>query len=279
MTIDRLLIAIVLLSLAACATLELQTEFAAGRQALIRGDSPAALGYFERVARGDPKYFSDSPLGRESIWTYVGRAQYSSGKFNDAKEALEKALSYLKDDQIARLYLGLTLLRLPVVASATSPFTLQEVSFALREGIETKRVVALVRERGVAFDVTKDNENQLRNAGADSLLVEEIKKIRAETAKRRNENQTPVAAKEIAAALTGLRDSLDYIVAKSIQGRFWDPAGEIRAQIRDGLALVSAREPDRQKILSTGEWIGKKLEEEIDHARRDEIEDLRRRSR
>ena len=277
MKIDRLLIGAILLPLVACTTLELQTEFTAGRQALIRGDSTTALNYFDRVAHGDPKYFSDSPLGRESIWTYVGRGQYNSGKYNDAKEAFEKALSYLKDDQIARLYLGLTLLRLPVVAAATNPFTMQEVSFALREGIEPKRVVALVRERGIGFDVTKDNENQLRNAGADSFLVDEIKKIRAETAKKRTENPTSVGFKEIAGALTGLREALDYTVANTTQGKFWDPGGEIRAQVRDGLALASAREPDRQKILSTGEWIGKKLEEEIDRARRDETEDLRRR--
>ena len=89
MKIDRLLIGAILLPLVACTTLELQTEFTAGRQALIRGDSTTALNYFDRVAHGDPKYGSDSPLGRESIWTYVGRAQYNSGKYNDAKEAFE----------------------------------------------------------------------------------------------------------------------------------------------------------------------------------------------
>ena len=265
--------------LSACSSFQSQTDFAAGRQALLRGDSPNALNYFERVASGDPQYVYDTTLGRQSIWTYVGLTQYNSGKLREARASLEKALSYQKDDHIGRLYLGLTLLRLPSPAAPTNPFTLQEVSFALREGVEPKRVVSLVRERGIGFDVTKESETQLRSAGADSFLVEEIKKIRAETSRNRSENSAAVAVKELTSALTGLRDSLDYITTRTTPGRFWDPGGPIRAQIRNGLSLVAAREPDSQKILSTGEWIGQKLEEEIDRARRDELEDTMRRSR
>ena len=272
----ELLIGIALLFFAACATVELQGEFAAGRQALLKNDANTAVAYFERVAAGDPKYVANTSVFRESVWTYLGRAQYNSGKFTDAKQAFEKALSYVNDDQLARLYLGLTLVRLPVAATATNAFTLQEVLFALREGIEPKRVAALVRERGVAFDATKETESQLRNAGADSFLLDEMKKIRAESARKRPENQTSQGAKELVSALTGLRESLDYAIANSTQGRFWDPKGEIRAEIKSGLALLSAREPDWQKILSTGEWIGQTIEEEVDRARRDEADDRRR---
>ncbi len=271
-----LLIGIVFLCFAACAALELDTEFAAGRQALSRRDPATALAQFERVALGNPKYVTNTALLSESIWTYVGRARYDSGKFADALEAFEKALSHVKEDYLARLYLGLTLLRLPAAGTATNPFTLPEISYALREGIEPKRVGTLARDRGVAFDVTKEAENQLRSAGADASLVDEIKKIRAESAKKRPENQTSRGAKELASGLTGLRDSLDYTIANTTQGRFWDPGGEMRAQIKNGLALLSAREPDWQKIISTGEWIGQKLEEEIDRARRDEADDRRR---
>lgn len=274
---DRLLIGIVLLSFAACATLESQSEFLAGRQALIRHDPTTAISYFERVALGDPKFVTKSALLSQSIWTYVGRAQYESGKFVEAKEPCEKALSYFSDDQMAKLYLGLSLLRLPAAVSATNALTVQEVSYALREGIEPKRVAALARERGVAFDLTKETESQLRSAGADSLLVEEIKKIRSESAKKRPENQTARGAKELVSALTGLRDAFDYIIANTTQGKFWDPGGEIRAQIKTGLSLLSSREPDWQKVLSTGEWIGQQIEEETDRARRDEADDLRRR--
>ncbi|HEX9143625.1 MAG TPA: hypothetical protein VGA09_05080 [Candidatus Binatia bacterium] len=274
---DRLLIGIALLSFTACATLESQSEFLAGRQALIRHDPTTAISYFERVALGDPKFVTKSTLLSQSIWTYVGRAQYESGKFVEAKESCEKALSYFSDDQMAKLYLGLSLLRLPAAVSATNALTVQEVSYALHEGIEPKRVAALARERGVAFDLTKETESQLRSAGADSLLVEEIKKIRAESAKQRPENQTARGAKELVSALTGLRDAFDYIIANTTQGKFWDPGGEIRAQIKTGLSLLSSREPDWQKVLSAGEWIGQQIEEETDRARRDEAEELRRR--
>jgi tetratricopeptide (TPR) repeat protein len=273
---DRWVIGIALLFLAGCATLESQGEFAAGRQALIKGDASTALTYFQRVAGGDPNYVTNYTVFRESIWTYVGRSQYSAGKFGDARQAFEKALSYVNDDQLARLYLGLTLLRLPQATTPSNAFTLQEVLYALREGIEPKRVAALAHERGIGFDLTKESENQLRNAGADSFLVDEIKKIRAESVKKRPENQTSQGAKEIASALAGLRDALDYAIAHSTQGRFWDPTGEIRTQIKSGLSLLTTREPDWQKVISTGEWIGQTLEEEIDRARRDEADDRRR---
>src|ERR1043166_6669277 len=73
------LIVLVFLSLAACTTVELQGDFTAGRQALLRNDSSAALGYFEKVARANPKYTSDTVVVSESIWTYVGRAYYNTG--------------------------------------------------------------------------------------------------------------------------------------------------------------------------------------------------------
>jgi len=97
--------------------------------------------------------------------------------------------------------------------------------------------------------------------------------------RKTGENQLGRATKEITAALTALRDSLNETIAHSTQGLFWDTSGEIRSQIQNALPLLSAREPDLQKIVSAGEWIGRKLEEEIDLARRDEREDLRRRSR
>ena len=273
----RRVIGIALLYVAACATLELETEFSAGRRALLKGDSTTALANFQRVAAGNPAYVTNYAVFRESIWTYVGRTQYNLGKFPDAKQTLEKALSYVSDDQLAKLYLGLTQLRLPQAPSPSSKaFTLQEVLYALREGVEPQRVATLSRERGIAFDLTKEAATQLKNAGADASLMDEIKKIRAESAKKSAENQTSQGAKELQSALSGLRDSLNYTIANSTQGRFWDPAGEIRAQIKSGLSLLSAQDPDWPKILSTGEWIGQTLEEEIDRAQRDEAEDRRR---
>jgi tetratricopeptide (TPR) repeat protein len=264
-----------LLIIAGCATLESGGQFASGRRALMSGDYAVALTYFEPIAKRDPNYVAPFTSLRESIWTYLGRAQYQSGKLSEAKGSLERALSQIPDDSVAKLYLALTNLRLQTTEKATNPFTLQDISFALRERIEPKRVAALVRERGVAFDLTADAESQLRKAGADDLLLNEIKQIRAEASKRRkaNESQLGQSTKELAAAFTGIRDQLDYLNRTRM---FWDPNKEIRSQIQTGLALLSAPQPDWQKVFSTGEWVGQKLEEEIDLVRREETQELRR---
>jgi tetratricopeptide (TPR) repeat protein len=268
------------LIMAGCATLESGGEFTSGRRALMSGDSAVALTYFEPIAKRDPNYIAPFSSFRESIWTYLGRAQYQSGKLVEAKSSLERALSQIPNDSVAKLYLALTNLRLQTTEKATNPFTLQDISFALRERVEPKRVAALVRERGVAFDLTAESESQLRKAGADDFLIDEIKKIRADALKQRktSESQLGQSTKELAAALTAIRDQLDYLNSTR-QGIFWDPNKEIRSQIQTGLSLLSAPQPDWQKALSTGEWIGQRIEEEIDLARRDEAEELRRQER
>jgi tetratricopeptide (TPR) repeat protein len=264
-----------LLIIAGCATLESGGQFASGRRALMSGDYAVALTYFEPIAKRDPNYVAPFTSFRESIWTYLGRAQYQSGKLSEANGSLERALSQIPDDSVAKLYLALTNLRLQTTEKATNPFTLQDISFLLRERVEPKRVAALVRERGVAFDLTADAESQLRKAGADDLLLNEIKQIRAEASKRRKakESQLGQSTKELTAAFTGIRDQLDYLNNTRI---FWDPNKEIRSQIQTGLALLSAPQPDWQKVFSTGEWVGQKLEEEIDLVRREETQELRR---
>jgi tetratricopeptide (TPR) repeat protein len=262
-----------LLVINGCAGLEVGGDFSSGRRALMSGDSAMALTYFTRAAQRDPNYIAPFSSFRESIWTYLGRAQYQSGKLAEAKSSLEKALSQVPGDSVAKLYLGLTNVRLQSTQKATNPFTLQDISFALREKVEPKRVADLARQRGVDFDLTTESENQLRKAGADDFLLDQIKKIRAETNGRKN--QVGDGGKEIAAGLTGIRDQLDYL-NNSRSGLFWDPKKEIRVQIQTGLALLSAPQPDWQKVLSTGEWVGEKLEEEIDLARRDESQEFRR---
>lgn len=271
----RLLIAVASLALSGCAGFESAGEFTRGRLALVRGDANAALGNFQSIASAQPQFIARNGPLWESIWTYIGRAHYQSGKYAEAKDALEKALAQQKGDHMGRLYLGLTLARLPVAPAQSTGFSVQDIIFALGEGIESERVAALARQRGVAFDLSREAESQLKKAGADARLLDEIKNIRAETAGK-NEPQTARAAKELLAALAGLRDDLDTFLANSLQGRFWDPGGELRKEIRDGIALLSARDQDWKKIIVNGEWLGQKLEEEIDQARRDEAESFRR---
>ncbi len=271
----RLLIAVALLALSGCAGYESAGEFTRGRLALVRGDPNGALGNFQSVANAEPQFVARNGPLWESIWTYIGRAHYQSGKYPEAKDALEKGLAQQKGDHMGRLYLGLTLARLPVAPAKSTGFSVQDIVFALGEGIESERVAALARERGVAFDLSREAEGQLKKAGADARLLDEIKKIRAETAGK-SETQTARAAKELAVALAGLRDDLDTFLANSLQGRFWDPGGELRKEIRNGIALLSARDQDWKKIIANGEWLGENLEEEIDKAREDESKDTRR---
>jgi tetratricopeptide (TPR) repeat protein len=277
-----IIIAVTLASVAAgCATLESGGEFASGRRALMAGDYPLALSYFEPIAKRDPSFVAPFSSIRESIWTYLGRAQYQTGKLVEAKASLERALSQIPGDTVARLYLALTIRRLQMAEKATpDPFTLQDVSFALRERVEPKRVAALVRERGVSFDLTGESESQLRKAGADEFLLEEIRKVRSEAAKRKktSESQLGENAKALASALTGIREQLDYL-SGTRSGAFWDPNKEIRSEIQTTVSLLSKPQPDWKKIISTAEWVGQRLEEEIDLVRRDESEELRRQQR
>jgi tetratricopeptide (TPR) repeat protein len=265
-----------LLVLTACSALNIPGQFTSGRQALIRGDAASAVNQFQRVAEQDPNYQLASVAFRQSIWTYLGRAQYSVGNLAEAKESLERALTRSSEDHLARLYLGLTLLRQPIAPVSNNPFTLKDVSYALTEGIAPKRMIALVSERGIAFDLTKETEAQLKRSGADGTLLDQLRKVAAENAMRRKTAENPaVGAKHIASALTALRTDLESVVQTSSQGKFWDPNGEIRKQMEAALDLLSSREPDRAKIISTGEWIGLRLEEEIDNARRDESQQRR----
>jgi tetratricopeptide (TPR) repeat protein len=99
-----------LVSLSACTSLQVGSEVAAGRHALLTGNNEAALGYFQSAAQKDPEYQYGTAL-KQGIWTYVGRSEYVTGKLPQARQTLEKALSANKDEDIGRLYLGLTLAR------------------------------------------------------------------------------------------------------------------------------------------------------------------------
>ena len=263
---------VALFLLPACAALESQSGFVAGRRALMRGEPDNALSYFESVARSDPAYVSESDSPRKSIWTYVGRAHYNSGRYDAARSAFEKALAQRSDDYVAKMYLGLTLVRPSPPPPPSNAFNLQEVTFALREGVEPKRVAALARGRGVAFDITKETESQLRSAGADTFLLNELRSLRGDSSKQAKPGEARRAqgAKELTAALSGLLEWLDYTVAHTTQGKFWDPSQEIRKQIQTSAKQVAAQPLDWQPVIANLEWLGYQLEEESDRARRDE---------
>ena len=95
-----------------CATIQSAGELQYGRQALLGGNNEAALGYFQRAAQLDPNYvYATGSSPKQSVWSYVGRSEYLTGRFPQARQTLERALASNRDEDIARLYLGLTLAR------------------------------------------------------------------------------------------------------------------------------------------------------------------------
>jgi tetratricopeptide (TPR) repeat protein len=96
--------------LSGCTGLQVAQDVQLGRSALQTGRPEVALGYLGRAAELDPNYtLPYTP--RESVLTYLGRAYYETGNFAEARRTLEKALARDKSDSLARLYLGLTLMR------------------------------------------------------------------------------------------------------------------------------------------------------------------------
>ena len=84
----------------------------------------------------------------------------------------------------------------------------------------------------------------------------------------------PRGLKDIESGMKGIYDQLEWIVTRTTTpGQFWDVGGEIRLEIQSNLAMIAGKEIDWQKLISSGEWVGLKMEEESDLARRDEIND------
>lgn len=192
-------LASIILLFSACAA---GTKVQQGRMALLYGDPNAAIASFQSAAELDPNhlYFSVFPQG---TWTYLGRAYYIAGKYPDARQALEQAISLHNEDNMAKLYLGLTLAR------------------------------------------SEDRQAGLR---------------------------------QIESGLRGLHEWLDYVnqYAAFSYGQYWDPLREIRTEIQNSLAMISGKDIDWQKLIASGEWVGRKMEEEIDIARRQEARDRSR---
>jgi tetratricopeptide (TPR) repeat protein len=179
-----------------CASLKVGSDVAAGRRALLAGNNETALVYFQSAAQQDPNYRWGTAY-QQGILSYVGRTEYAVGRLPQARETLENALTVNRDEDVTRLYLGLTLAR----------------------GGD--------RQRGL---------------------------------------------KEIEGGMRGIHAWLDYIneAQRFSFGQFWDPARAIRSAIEGDLAMISGREFDWQKLITSSEWIGRMMEEEGDKATRDE---------
>jgi len=96
--------------LSACAAFQGGGDIAQGREAMFAGDYKTAVGYFQSAEQVDPNYVFGTEL-QAGVLSYLGRAQYLTGDYAQARQTLEKAVSQDKDDNVARLYLGLALAR------------------------------------------------------------------------------------------------------------------------------------------------------------------------
>ena len=164
-------------------------------------DPERALPYLLEAAKNDPNYVYTYDLFRESVWTYLGRSQYATKKYSEARQSLERALALDKDDHLARLYLGLTLTRL-----------------------------------------------------GDSAQ----------------------GVKEIEAGMKGIHDWLEYTERTRPFEAYWDPARVIRKTVEKDLAGDAGREVGRDQLIADAEWMGKRLEEEVEYVRRDRRQEFQR---
>jgi len=82
---------------------------------------------------------------------------------------------------------------------------------------------------------------------------------------------------EMQRGMKGLYDWLEYISQHNYYGRYWDPNREVRGQIEKYLAAISRKELDGEKLVASAEWLGKRMEDEVDYARQDEQWNLRER--
>lgn len=177
-----------------CASSQAAHQIQEGRLALLTGNPGVAVHHFEQAAALDSKN-SGSPL-QESAWTYVGRAYYGTMKYSLARQALDRALAQNKDDDVARLYVGLIGVR---------------------------------------------------------------------------EQMNETSRKQIQAGLQGVYDRVEYIKRFTVAGEFWDPSGQLSTELLALIKAVSAPQVDWSSVIPRVEQLGLTIENEVDQARRDEL--------
>jgi tetratricopeptide (TPR) repeat protein len=81
--------------------------------------------------------------------------------------------------------------------------------------------------------------------------------------------------KEIEGGMRGLYDWLNYFTEafRFNYGKFWDPRYEIRSAIQTQLATLRGKDIQWPQLLADGEWLGRRMEQEIDWAQRDQLDE------
>ena len=75
--------------------------------------------------------------------------------------------------------------------------------------------------------------------------------------------------------MRGINNFLDYInqAQRYSIGQYWDPGRDIRSAIRSNLVMISGKDLDWQRLTVNTEWLGIRMEQESDLARRQEAQD------
>ncbi len=107
---SRLMVLSSAIFLSSCASFYAGSDMAAGRRAMLAGDNETALAYFQSAAQRDPNYKYGTAY-KQGVLSYIGRSEYAIGRLPQARETLEKALAANQEENVARLYLGLTYAR------------------------------------------------------------------------------------------------------------------------------------------------------------------------
>ena len=76
--------------------------------------------------------------------------------------------------------------------------------------------------------------------------------------------------REMENGMKGLHGWLEYMESSQPHSSLWDPRREIRTAIEKALAMTSRKEITWQELASSGEWLGPRMEDEIDRVRRQE---------
>jgi tetratricopeptide (TPR) repeat protein len=147
-------------------------------------------------------------------------------------------------------------------AAAQDPSYTRDIGY-MREGVWTY----LGRANYDAGKLPEARQALQRAVGQDDH--DYLAKLYLGLALARTENRD-LGRKSIQSGLQGLHDWFEYTKRNSFYGQFWDPSRVISSEIDADLAMISNRDIDWPKIITSGEWVGKKMEEEIDLARRDE---------
>jgi tetratricopeptide (TPR) repeat protein len=87
---------------------------------------------------------------------------------------------------------------------------------------------------------------------------------------RASTNDSANGARDIENGMKGLYEWIEHYESSKPFEAFWDPRREIRSAIEKDLKMISTDKIDWQQLIPNAEWIGQKMEDEIDQVRRQE---------